>query len=237
MSYDIRNGVKFGDKHSYTDFGLILKERPNTNMPRPKTQYVDIPGTDGSIDMTNAFGTVKYEDRNLQFKFKVIGDRENWYTRHSELANYLHGQQMKIIIDEDNKYYYLGRPQVNEWASSGNTSTIVIDAQCEPFKYDINQPADGGWLWDPFSFVDGVVFKDKMPIDGTQSLKVRIDNVPQIPTFTCDSSGMSVTFNDVTYPLEEGLNKIFEIELVKGDNILYFHGHGTIKIGYKVASL
>lgn len=237
MSYDIRNGVKFGDKHSYNDFGLILKKRPEISMPKPKTQYVDIPGMDGSIDMTDAFGIVKYEDRPIKFTFKVIGDRENWYTRHSELANYLHGQKLKVIIDEDRYYYYLGRPTVNEWESSRNTATIVIDGIYEPFKYDINQPADGGWLWDPFSFVDGVVFKDKMPVDGTQSIKIRIDYLPQIPTFTCDASGMAVIFNDVTYPLQEGLNKIFEIELAKGDNFLTFTGHGTVKIGYKVASL
>jgi predicted phage tail component-like protein len=237
MSYDITNGVKFGSKHSYKDFGLILKKRPELPMPEAKTQYVDIPGMDGSIDMTNAFGTVKYNNRNIKFTFKVIGDRDNWYTRHSELANFLHGQQMKIIIDEDKKYYYLGRPKVNDWESNGNQATLVVDALCEPFKYDINQPSDGGWLWDPFSFVDGVIFRDKLPVDGTQNLKITINYLPQIPTFTCDAPGMSVTFKGETYNLSEGLNKIFEIELERGDNFLTFAGTGNVKIGYKVASL
>ncbi len=237
MSYDIKNGVKFGDKHSYYDFNLILMKRAEISMPSIKTQYIDIPGMHGSIDMTTAFGSVKYNDRNIKFTFRIVGDRENWYTRHSEIANYIHGQLMKIIIDEDDGYYYYGRPNVNIWESNRNKGTLVIDAICEPFKYDINQPSDGGWLWDPFSFVDGVIYRDTLPVNGTQSLKIKIPYLPQIPTFTCDASGMSVIFEDVTYNLLEGLNKIYEIELHQGDNILTFAGTGNVKITYKVASL
>lgn len=237
MSYDITTGVKFGTMHSYRDFGLILQKRPEIEMPEPKTQYVDIPGMHGSIDMTAAFGSVKYSNRNIKFTFKIIKDRENWYTRHSEIANYMHGQRMKIIIDDDRRYYYYGRPKVNVWESNNNTATLVIDALCEPFKYDIYQPSDGGWLWDPFSFVDGVIYRDKLPVDGTQNLKIQIAFLPQIPTFTCDAPGMTVEFNGVTYELQEGLNKIYEIELARGDNFLTFTGNGTVKIEYKVASL
>ena len=46
------NGVLFGDKHSFKDWGLILKERPDIKPPNVKTSYVDIAGANGSLDLT-----------------------------------------------------------------------------------------------------------------------------------------------------------------------------------------
>lgn len=44
------------------NYGLIVApyEIP---MPPAKTDYVEVPGRDGSLDMTEALGTVRYGDR------------------------------------------------------------------------------------------------------------------------------------------------------------------------------
>ena len=42
------NGVLFGTKHSYRDWGLFLADRPTISEPEPKTMYIDIPASNGS---------------------------------------------------------------------------------------------------------------------------------------------------------------------------------------------
>lgn len=64
------NGVKFGSKHSYDDWGLILKSRPVISPPSPKTIYIDVPGADGIIDLTESMtGEVKFNNRTITFEF------------------------------------------------------------------------------------------------------------------------------------------------------------------------
>ena len=64
-------GVKFGHIHSYSNLNLILSEvsiQPAT----PKTNYIDVPGADGSIDQTAALGEVRFNDRDCEFLFSVL---------------------------------------------------------------------------------------------------------------------------------------------------------------------
>ena len=48
-----------------------------------------------------------------------------------------------------------------------------------------------------------------------------------------DGTGMSVEFEDVTYDLSDGENRILYIIIKDGDNILSFAGNGTVSIDYR----
>ena len=63
-------GIQFNDIHSYYDLNLILSV---VNIPpaQPKTNYVDLPGGEGSLDLTEALGEVKYNDRDCTFTFTM----------------------------------------------------------------------------------------------------------------------------------------------------------------------
>ena len=62
------NGVTFGTRHSYEDWGLILKSRPQISPPEPKYIYVDIPASDGQIDLTESLiGNIPYYNREIVF--------------------------------------------------------------------------------------------------------------------------------------------------------------------------
>lgn len=66
-------GVMFGNKHSYRDFGLILSSK-TIPLPKPKTDLINVPGADGSIDLSTVLtdGDVKYENRSITCKFTVM---------------------------------------------------------------------------------------------------------------------------------------------------------------------
>lgn len=134
------NGITFGGFHSYRDFSLILAQK-TIGTPSPKTETIDIPGGDGVLDFTEFFGEVKYNNRQLSFDFSTLVRQEQFMTLFSTVQNALHGQKMKIVLDDDPECYYIGRITVNEWKADQNIGKLTIDCDCEPYKYKLTSQA------------------------------------------------------------------------------------------------
>ena len=43
------SGVRFGTKHSYDDFGLVLQKK-DLSLPEPKTEKIEVTGRNGGTD-------------------------------------------------------------------------------------------------------------------------------------------------------------------------------------------
>lgn len=138
-------GVTFGKKHSYRAYGLLLKEYPIFTAPKPKTKLIEVPGSDAVIDLTESLtGKVPYGTRKGIFEFTVMGGRSKWPAVYAALLNDLHGKRMQIVLDDDPNYFYLGRVEIDSWASDKVTATIVIVAEVEPHKH--RRHGNGGML-------------------------------------------------------------------------------------------
>lgn len=128
-------GVIFGDKHSYRDWGLILKSYPVISPPVPKLKMIQVPGSDKIIDLTQQLtGQVHYEPRTIQFEFITAADRNRWPSLYSDILTYLHGQSIKIIFDDDPNWYYTGRVTVGNMDADKKTATLAMTATVEPYK-------------------------------------------------------------------------------------------------------
>ncbi len=130
-------GIKFNDIHSYDDLNLILSA---VDIPPalPKTNYVEIEGGNGSIDLTEALGEIHYNDRECSFTLSVL-PQDNYEDKKTVVSNLLNGRVVKITLDKDPNYYYLGRCSVNEYASDKMMRQIVIGARVKPFKFKIQE--------------------------------------------------------------------------------------------------
>lgn len=136
------HSLQIGEKNTYTDWHLIPVSRLIFNPPEVKEQFVDIPGADGSIDLTDALmGRPAYQNREGSMEFIVLNDYnsplENWATRYSQILQYLHGRRYPARLEDDPNFYYYGRFFVSEWSSDDTWSHITIDYNVEPFKYNI----------------------------------------------------------------------------------------------------
>ncbi len=227
-------GVKFEDKHSYNDWGMILTEKKIGTPPIQKNE-LKVPVRDGSIDLSRAVtDEVKFDDRTLHFKFTVIKSR--WKTTISTIMEYIHGKRMKIIMDEDAAFYYVGTVEVNEWLSDSKTGSIVIDVTAEPFKYDILSSAVD-WEWDIFDFEEGIINETGgLIVNGTTAITLICRRKRMFPTFTA-SAAMTVTFGGETFNLVKGSQKLYDIFFTEGNNDLTFKGNGTVTIDYVGGSL
>ena len=132
-------GVMFGNKHTYWNWGLMLRSAPKITSPAPKTHYVDIPGAHGSVDLTEALtGKVQYKNRRITLEFVTMAGREDWSAIYSDILAELHGQMKDIRLDDDHMHLYRGRVTVGDPERAKNVITIKITAEVEPFKKSID---------------------------------------------------------------------------------------------------
>lgn len=125
-------GIRFDNVHSYDDLNLLLSvaEIPPATA---KTNYIDIPGGDGSVDLTEALGEVKFKDRECAFTFTVF-PQDDFEVKKRQISNLLNGKVCKIALDKDPGYYWQGRCSINEYASDKNIHKIVVGAVVAPYK-------------------------------------------------------------------------------------------------------
>ena len=234
IQYNGEHSVTFGDKNTWDDWHLIPSTRPLFAPPTVRTVSQTIPGMQGTLDLTEALtGYPLYDNRTGSLEFIVAPGYKSWYETYSDVMNYLHGKKMEAYLDDDQYFRYEGRFAVNQWASDEQYSTITIEYNCYPFKMEPNS-SNEDWLWDPFSFVDGVIrnFKN-LEVDGTLAVRIAPTYDYQSPEFTVTtsaSSGMDVQFGGQTYHLDEGTSVEPNIVIKDSEVTLTFVGNGTVSI-------
>lgn len=128
-------GVAFGDKHTYWDWGLILREHPNIGPPIPKTKLVEVPFSDDPIDITEAgSGKVHYQAREIVCKFTMMAARDRWSSLYSEILMAIHGKRMEITLDYDQEFTWTGRVEISEWNPGQTVAELTIKATVNPYK-------------------------------------------------------------------------------------------------------
>ena len=143
------HSIIFGEKNTWDDWHLIPSSRPVFATPSVRTNYVEVPGADGALDLTEALvNRPLYNNREGNFEFIVYNDigtyadDKTWSEIYSEIAAYIHGKKMNSILEDDPGYYYHGRFFLDEWKSDPNYSTISISYVVDPYKYEKTQSYD-----------------------------------------------------------------------------------------------
>lgn len=224
------HSITIGDKNTWADWHLIPSSRPLVNPPNPRTSFIDIPGSDGSLDLTEAMiGRPTYTDRSGTWDFYVDNGYGSWSDRYSEIMGYLHGGKMTATLEDDPMFYYEGRFAVNEWRSDPYYSRISINYNVGPYKlYSIT---DGDmWLWDPFNFnTDSIRSYRNMVVKRSTDLVVRIqgDIMDIIPLITTPTNDMQLEFNGYKIYLKRGSHTYDDVILTEGENVLTFRYTGS----------
>lgn len=230
------NGVMIGEKHSYRDFGLILSSKV-IGPPEPQTKFVAVPMRDGSLDLTESLtGDVRFKDRTITMTFSVIDPVNMWSARVSEIENYLHGKRFRIIFDDDCAFYYVGRVEANSWKSQKGYGKLVIEGTCEPYKYDVQSTSED-WLWDVFDFETGYIHEaSEVVVDGQADIVIIGKRKQTYMTITA-SAEMTMEYAGMTFIIKEGTQKLYDVLLPEGENVLTFKGNGTVTVDYIGGSL
>lgn len=132
------HSITFGIKNTWTDWHLIPSSRPVFSPPPVKSKFIDIPGADGEVDLTALFtGGPTFGNRTGSFEFIVAPGYSSWDVTYSTIMNFLHGQRMNAVLEDDPLYFYNGRFSISEWRSDKAYSLITIDYSVGPHRQPV----------------------------------------------------------------------------------------------------
>lgn len=237
LYYDGSHGITIGTKHTWRDFGMMPMSRPFVESPGVKTEYVDVPGANGSLDYTEILNGVKYEDRKGSWEFVLSPDSTmyNWATVFSNLLSFLHGKKFQIILDDDPNYYYIGRLVLNKWKSDQNYSTITIDYTCEPYKYPIGSTAEIQWKWN--ELFSNTIYYGTFVVEGSKARNLINSTEEDVSVAVTATSAVKVTLEDGTIVNISSGTTEDALTLAPGDNFMTFEGNAEVTIDYSTGRI
>lgn len=213
------NGVTFGTYHSYNDFSLILSSK-EIAAPKTKTVKIDIEGADSAIDLTEFFGEPKYEDCTHKFQFSTIVPQNEFLTLFSTIKNAIHGKKLRISLDADPGFFYVGRCYVSSFTNEKNIGKISVECECEPYKYKAAKTV----------ITQAVNGED---IIALPNLRKRV--VPEVQIEA--DSALHIVYETNIWDLGSGSYTLPELELKAGENNVSVSGVGNITFSYQEAGL
>ena len=213
------NDVIFNNEKSAFDDWNIILTKAEIPLPAPKISTVDIKGADGLLDLSEVLtGDILYGNRTIKLTFEMTDDND-YYSLITEISNYLHGKMVTVTLSNDDEYYYKGRATINQWECVKRKGKIVIQVDCEPYKY--------------------AVIETVRTVNVTNKTKtVTLSNSRKRVCPMLNVTGtITLTINGVDYNLAEGKQQLINFRLVEGNNVVKVSGNGTITIIYRQGAL
>lgn len=255
------HSVTFGNKNSWDDWCLVAEREPIIAPPSVKTNFIDVPGANGALDMSESLtGYPIYNNREGSISFIAMSRNASSQPECSpykirdlatNIMEYLHGKRMKMILEDDDQYYYEGRFDLESVEQDDHFNRLSIRYNLYPYKKSILSSIDD-WLWDPFNFRTGVITKRLLfeVLITTTTKKITLTtkeagSEPIIPTLVTVGYMMFRFVNptlgiDDTSALAPGTHKINDYILF-GDGIEIYawttSGTATLTIDFRAGRL
>lgn len=186
--------------------------------PAAKISTVEVPGSDLTLDFTDAFGGVHYKNRTITLTFLSLQPWDDQMAQDSTVKNAIHGKKMNITFDDDPDYYYVGRIDVGDWTYYKGAGKVTIKIDAEPYKYKQRETTKSS---------------------GAGTVKLKNGRMPVVPYVTTNGeatlawTGYSVTLSsgqDQIIPqlvLEEGTTTI-TITAASGVTVSFRYREGSL---------
>ena len=145
--------------NTFADWHLVPIGRPVIAPPEQKLQTIDIPGTNGILDLSNSLTKYPvFNNRTGSMKFAVLHEYIDTPTVYTKIMRFLQGVNVKMILEDDPEYFYEGRVYVDSVDAKydGTWTEIDLGYDLYPYRKNIHYSVDA-WLWDPFNFETDVI--------------------------------------------------------------------------------
>lgn len=210
--------IRFGTKWAHANYGLIVAPYA-IPMPEPQTNFVEIPGRDGALDLSEAFGTIRYADRVIEL---TLYARVPFDTLVSAFAADVHGRRMNVIFDRDPNFYYDARITIEDMERHWGYCELSLECRAKPYKLE--------------------QFETTITVLPTGSATVTLTNtrIPVVPTITV-SAEMALVFTidgkDYSVTLPAGTHTVPSLVLIEGDTKIEITGTGRVTFTYRKGAL
>lgn len=202
-----KNRIVIGGVDVFNEFGLVIEDGFELPLAKAKTYYIDVPGGNGIIDLTESHGDVVYENRTMVFTLAKLGAflPSEFEAVKTRFANFLNGRRFDFAITIDPGYMYSGRFSVDDAYSTMHIGRIKVSVDAEPYKlretctYRVN--AAGGIM-----------------------ITLESGRMPVCPTFEFASESI-VACGDAYAQMQPGSYKVNDLWLHEGINEIYLNSY------------
>lgn len=170
--------------------------------PEAKTYQAEIPGRDGLLDYTDAYGVVRYENRTVTVEAYEIGDITARMEHRRAICSDMHGKTCTLELTTLPGYAFTGRCSV-EYDEDGSETAYKLSFDCQPYMSAGERTFVG-------NCAGGV---DLVFMSGDKPVKPRIE-VPRRSI---------IIFNGRQYEVEAGTWTFDGIVFKRGRNELYIN--------------
>lgn len=199
--------------------------------PEKQTNYVEIPGRDGSVDLYEGLtdGEPHYKQRTLQIRLTCSErDRKARTELIDDIVNTLDGFAFRIVFPDDPTRYMRGVCSVTVEYNDPAHCGVLIEALCDPWRVSM-----------AYVSIDVAASSAAQTLMLINRGRRRVipyigayDSAPTMPNITISSGTYSATFTDYT-----GRN-VSELALgYKQTRILTYSGSGHLTVQWQEAIL
>ena len=228
------HSVTIGSMNTFSDWHLVPDSRPVIVLPETKTVTVDIPGSNGILDLSESLTHYPlYNNRSGTLEFHVLNDYTPWDVLYHRIANYLHGRRRNLVLEDDPMYYYTGRYAI-EWTSNndGTWSDVAINYELDPYKqYVRTSIQEDSRLYENITVSNSTINKD---LTGDRTL----GEIPVVPEFVAtipSGGGITLTLSNQELGIVELSKTISSSGTWKFHDMIFSNMHGTNPLFLKIA--
>lgn len=191
-----------------------------------KTNFVNIPGGDGSWDLSTALtdGISVYNDRTLTAVFECSdGNRLSRNALISEMVNALDGMRVDIVLPDDVLHHLNGRLHVAKNYSDLAHCAVTVTATCKPWKENNTETV--------VTLTAGTTEKTATIVNNGRRASV--------PVLAIAGTGANVLlgYGSASKAFSAGTYKWPDLLLTPGEHEITYSGTGTLTITYREAVL
>lgn len=226
-------GVSINGTNTLTTYGLFLCADLKIGEPKLKENRVDIPGGDGSLNMSySPQGWPVYYDREITFSLAKRMNEADRSTNVSTIRNLWHGKEVDLILPNDTTHYWHGVITFGD-ISGFNAGVIPVKMTADPYKYKLTETvvyANAGGHTNLYPYYDSF---ENVTSDNLYYLKAAAVTAQVITTeYAKDGSKvLSISTTDATNAylfVGDSATNYGQVACPPGKYIFSFYGRRTV---------
>lgn len=191
-----------------------------------RTQFVEVPGRDGDLDMSTALtdGAPRYGSRNLTVPLeRSDGTRLDREAAINTMVNWLDGWRMDIRLPDDEAHYLTGRVHVVKNYNDQAHAAVTVTAVCDPWRYNNYE-----------TIVRVTAGADQQEVRLANSGRKTVVPLVEI---TGDAASVNLVYGSYSWALGAGTYQLPDIVVPQGGAPVKYSGVGEVIFTYREAVL
>lgn len=191
---------------------------------KQRTQFVEVPGRDGELDLSTALtdGAPRYGNRTLTATLeRSDGTRMEREDAINTMVNWLDGWRMDVRLPDDDTHYLTGRVHVEKLYSDMAHAAVSVTVICDPWRYNNHETV-------------------LTMAAGADVLPVRLPNTGRktvVPLIQITGGTINLVAGSYSWALGAGTYQLPDLIVPQGGLDITYSGSGELRVSYREAVL